>query len=238
MRSSRWVDYDTHELLEMISELEDERRWARLREGFWLAFSFTSCSALRHHLDSELRLQGAQGRRPVRRHQAAQGPDLPRPAARRPAQAAAKVALKPLPKQPLIDKKTLEEMKREAPPVRRRRPSSTRLRSSPSRSPRSPFRPTRSRSRRLRRRVRRPFPPRPNFAMGSQNPADQLRQDMQNAMHNHGQQGSNGIRLQAACPCIPAPAPAARILSDTQGVDFSSWLARWHYMTAAAPGTR
>jgi hypothetical protein len=31
--SSRWVDYDTHELLEMISELEDERRWARLREG-------------------------------------------------------------------------------------------------------------------------------------------------------------------------------------------------------------
>ena len=31
--TSRWVDYDTHELLEMISELEDERRWARLREG-------------------------------------------------------------------------------------------------------------------------------------------------------------------------------------------------------------
>ena len=31
--TSRWIDYDTHELLEMISELEDERRWARLREG-------------------------------------------------------------------------------------------------------------------------------------------------------------------------------------------------------------
>ena len=37
VRGSRWVDYDTHELLELISELEDERRWARLREGFWLA---------------------------------------------------------------------------------------------------------------------------------------------------------------------------------------------------------
>src|SRR6185437_2787533 len=36
-RTSRWVDYDTHELLEMISELEDERRWSRLREGIWLA---------------------------------------------------------------------------------------------------------------------------------------------------------------------------------------------------------
>jgi len=37
VRNSRWVDYDTYELLEMISELEDERRWARLREGVWLA---------------------------------------------------------------------------------------------------------------------------------------------------------------------------------------------------------
>src|SRR3974390_716283 len=35
--TSRWADYDTHELLQMISELEDERRWARLREGIWLA---------------------------------------------------------------------------------------------------------------------------------------------------------------------------------------------------------
>ena len=34
---SRWVDYDTHELLTMISEMEDERRWARLREGIWIA---------------------------------------------------------------------------------------------------------------------------------------------------------------------------------------------------------
>ena len=37
MRGSRWIDYDTHELLNMISELEDERRWARLREGIWIA---------------------------------------------------------------------------------------------------------------------------------------------------------------------------------------------------------
>ena len=37
VRGSRWIDYDTHELLVLISELEDERRWSRLREGFWLA---------------------------------------------------------------------------------------------------------------------------------------------------------------------------------------------------------
>ena len=40
VRGSRWVDYDTHELLTMISELEDERRWARLREGIWIAILF------------------------------------------------------------------------------------------------------------------------------------------------------------------------------------------------------
>jgi len=34
------LDYDTHELLQMIGELEDERRWARLREGFWIAILF------------------------------------------------------------------------------------------------------------------------------------------------------------------------------------------------------
>ena len=50
--TSRWVDYDTHELLEMISELEDERRWARLREGVWVA-SVALPAALRPHLDSE-----------------------------------------------------------------------------------------------------------------------------------------------------------------------------------------
>ena len=46
VRGSRWVDYDTHELLEMISELEDERRWARLREGIWIAIliHLASCS--------------------------------------------------------------------------------------------------------------------------------------------------------------------------------------------------
>ena len=38
--TSRWIDYETHELLDMISELEDERRWARLREGILWAILF------------------------------------------------------------------------------------------------------------------------------------------------------------------------------------------------------
>ena len=50
-------------------------------------------------------------------------------------------------------------------------------------------------------------------------------------MHNHGAQGMPrpGWRGLAGHPGAGTGAPD--ILSDTQGVDFSSWLARWHYIT-------
>ena len=35
--TSRYVDYETHELLEKISQYEDERRWQRIREGIWIS---------------------------------------------------------------------------------------------------------------------------------------------------------------------------------------------------------
>jgi hypothetical protein len=67
--------------------------------------------------------------------------------------------------------------------------------------------------------------------MGSQNPADQLRQDMQHALPGQGQPsysspGSGGLAGHPG-----AGTGGIQILSDTQGVDFSSWLARWHYIT-------
>jgi TonB family protein len=66
--------------------------------------------------------------------------------------------------------------------------------------------------------------------MGSQNPADQLRQDMQNAMRGQGQgssdQPSGGLSMHPG-----AGTGGVQILSDTQGVDFSAWLQRWHYIT-------
>ncbi len=41
--TSRWIDYDTHELLDMISELEDERRLRASAKGFSGPFSSTFC---------------------------------------------------------------------------------------------------------------------------------------------------------------------------------------------------
>ncbi len=68
--------------------------------------------------------------------------------------------------------------------------------------------------------------------MGSQNPADQLREDMQNAMHE-SRPGTSGIQAPSGGLSMHpgAGTGAPEILSDTQGVDFSDWLARWHYVT-------
>jgi len=227
VRGSRWVDYDTHELLEMIGELEDERRWSRLREGFWLAlllhilfFSLITWiptylfkapkvvdpfDALKEHSDQTfLNLPPDV----LRQHQ--------------------KVAPKPLPRQPLIDKKTLDELNRESPPPPSREQQQAPAPVEPKPQPSQPIPPNPQ-----SQQPEAPRPsavPRPNFAMGSQNPADQLRQDMMNSMHGHGQQGSSmpsgGLSMHPG-----AGTGAPDILSDTQGVDFSSWLARWHYIT-------
>jgi TonB family protein len=74
--------------------------------------------------------------------------------------------------------------------------------------------------------------PKSVFAMGSPNAADQLQQDMRNSLHNHGAQPGNGQELPGGLARHPgAGTGAPDILSDTQGVDFNSWLARWHYIT-------
>jgi hypothetical protein len=65
--------------------------------------------------------------------------------------------------------------------------------------------------------------------MSDTNPADQLKRDMENAMHNRG--GAAGEQSSGGLAQHPGAAGGVRILSDTQGVDFNSWLQRWHYET-------
>lgn len=73
--------------------------------------------------------------------------------------------------------------------------------------------------------------PKPNFAMGSNNPADQLHQDMLNAMHGQGQEGYGNQPPGALARHPGAGAGGVQILSDTQGVDFNSWIQRWYFIT-------
>ena len=216
VRGSRWVDYDTHELLEMIGELEDERRWARLREGFWLAilFHLALISAVTWIPKYVFKVPQVVDRNTINQHKDFTYLDTPFTLPPKP-------IIKQLPtQQPLIDKQTMEEMKKAAPPA-------------PAPAPAAPAPPPPPPSQQSQLEAPHPaaVPARPNFAMGSQNPADQLRDAMKGASRNPGVGGGNipsggGLALHPG-----AGSGGVEVLSDTQGVDFTNWLTRWHRET-------
>jgi TonB family protein len=230
-RGSRWLDYDTHELLEMISELEDERRWARLREGvLWavlvhIILLFCLYLIPRYILKTPI----VDDFDRIKQHEDQialdQMPDAVRQMQRQ------KVAPKLPANKPLIDKQTMEEMKQRAqqappPPT----PPQQQAPEQPKPQPTQPV-PNNPQSQAPEAPHPQAVPAKPNFAMGPQNPADQLRQDMQKALHSQGQQsygnpGAGGLSMHPG-----AGTGGVQVLSDTQGVDFSSWIARWHYIT-------
>jgi TonB family protein len=233
VRGSRWLDYDTHELLEMISELEDERRWARLREGVlwavlvhialisaltWIPIYVFKTPRIVDPFDA------------IKQRQDLTYLDLPPDALRELNKP--KIVPKPPPNKPLIDKQTMDEMKRQA--EQAPQPPAQQQLQAPEQPKQQATQPLPNNPQSQAPEAPRPqaVPAKPNFAMGSQNPADQLRQDMQNAMRGHGQQSygdqpSSGSGLARH----PGAGSGYEVLSDTQGVDFSAWLARWHYIT-------
>ncbi|MGD0738865.1 MAG: energy transducer TonB [Terracidiphilus sp.] len=230
-RGSRWVDYEHHELLEMISELEDERRWARLREGvLWavlvhIILLFCLYLIPRYILKTPI----VDDFDRIKQHEDQialdQMPDAVRQMQRQ------KVAPKLPANKPLIDKQTMEEMKQRAqqappPPA----PPQQQAPEQPKPQPTQPV-PNNPQSQAPEAPHPQAVPAKPNFAMGPQNPADQLRQDMQKALRGQGQQnygnpGAGGLSMHPG-----AGTGGIQVLSDTQGVDFSSWIARWHYIT-------
>jgi hypothetical protein len=223
VRGSRWVDYDTHELMQMIGELEDERRWARLREGIWLAclIHFVLLSAITWIPTYIFKVPKViDPFDAIKQRKDLTYLDLPPDALRELQQPKPK----PLPKEKqLIDKKTLEDMNRESPPKLPEPAPKEEQRQAP--TPIPPNQQSQS-------PVEAPKPAeKPSFAMNSANPADQLRDAMRNAMRGAGGEGS-GTRTGGGLARHPgAGTGGVDVLSDTQGVDFASWLQRWHYET-------
>jgi hypothetical protein len=229
VRGSRWVDYDTHELLNMISELEDERRWARLREGIWIAIlvHLVLLSCLTWIPKYILKVP------PVvdpfeaikQRKEDLKYLDLPPDLIRR---TQPRAEVKPVPKKPpQIDKKTLEAMNKAMPPQLPPTPAPKVEQAQPATPP--PPQPKPETQSQLDAPVPPPTPQRPTFAMGSQNPADQMRDAMR------GSRGPNTGAEQAPNNPGMAQHPGAgggvQVLSDTQGVDFNPWLRRWYFET-------
>ncbi len=224
--TSRWVDYDTHELLNMISELEDERRWARLREGIWLALlihillisAITWVPRYLFHVPPVIDPFDAMKQRKDLTYL-----DLPPDVLKK---YAPKVQVKPVPeKQPRVDKKTLEALNKPAPPPPQPEPEPTPNPTQPAlTSPVPKVEPAPSEAPRPQA-----VPAKPNFAMGSANPADALRDAMRGSRSGPGaaQMPPGGGQM----PMHPGAGGGVQVLSDTQGVDFSSWLLRWHRET-------
>lgn len=229
--TSRWVDYDTHELLEMISELEDERRWARLREGIWLAIllHLVLLSALTWIPKYVLKVPPViDPFEAINKRKDLSYLDLPPDALKmlRP-----KVKIEPVPdKQSHVDKKTLDALNKPTPPP----PAPEPAKQPEVQNPVQPTPPPAANPK-VQSPVEAPHPSavpaRPNFAMGSQNPADQLRDAMRGASRSPGynaggQSSGSGMAMHPG-----AGAGGVQILSDTQGVDFRSWIHRWYYET-------
>lgn len=230
--TSRWIDYDTHELLEMISELEDDRRWARLREGIWLAILIhvLVLSVITWIPKYVFRVPPVVDPfDAIKERKDLSYLDLPPDALR---ELQPKVKIKPVPeKQPQIDKKTLEDLNKLAPPQPPESAKEPEVQNPVQPQPPPPIPPSPKSPSESEAPHPQAVPARPNFAMGSQNPADQLRQAMRDAARNPGT-GANQLPSGGGLSMHPgAGSGGVEVLSDTQGVDFSSWLLRWHRET-------
>ncbi len=231
-RSSRWVDYNTHELLEMISELEDERRWSRLREGIWLAILIhllllSAITWIPRYVFKQPRV--------INPFDVIKQKELTYLNAPPALHELPKVKPKPLPP---VDKKTLEALNNPPPapaekaPVQSPEPPPEVVEKAPEVKPQptQPIPP--SPKAQVEAPKPAPVPAKPNFlAMTQGDPSQQLQRAMRNAMN-----GRNSGGISAPVPGGLAMHPGAtgggvQILSNTQGVDFSYWLRAWYYDT-------
>lgn len=231
VRGSRWIDYDTHELMQMISELEDERRWARLREGIWIAilihlFVISGITWIPRYVFKVPPVIDPFNA--IKERKDLSYLDVPPDALRK---LQPQVQVKPVPqKPPQIDKKTLEALNKPQLPVL---PPSPEPKVAPQAQPQAPapIPPSQQSQSQLEAPVPKAVPARPNFAMGSQNPAEQLRNAMRGASRSPGYGSGNAPSGGGLSMHPGAGTGGVQILSDTQGVDFNSWLIRWHRET-------
>jgi hypothetical protein len=235
--SSRYLDYDTHELLERINQYEDERRWQRIREGIWISIilhilffsALTWIPKYIFHAPAVIDPFDAIKQRKDLTY-LDELPDAIKQVQK------IKPKLPPLkPKDTVIDKKTLDALKaqeqqRKAPPppppavAQNVTPPEPKTEPPPQPAPVPPSVAAPQPNPQIALEPQRPspVPARPSFALPSQNPADRLRDAMRDSARNHGQ-GDSGVQ-GGQLNQHPGAAGGAQILSDTQGVDFDPWL--------------
>ena len=230
--SSRYLDYDTHELLERIAEYEDERRWQRIREGIWISIllhillfsAFTWIPKYVFHQPQVIDPFDAIKQRKDLTF-LDQLPDAVRQVEK------SRRKIPPVkPNDTHVDNKTLqalrdlEKQRQAAPkpetPVQKPQEQATAPTPPPIPSP-QPVAPS----------VEPPhpaqLPAKPNFAEAFKNPQALIQQALRNSARDMSQSG--GIAAPAVGGGLnqhPGAAGGAEILSDTQGVDFGPYMQR------------
>ena len=229
--SSRYIDWDTHELLEKISEYEDERRWQRIREGIWISIIlhiilFSGLTWIPRYVFHQPQVidpfDAIKKRKDLTYLD--ELPDALKEIQK------VKPKLPPLTqKEQTIDKKTMDAMKalekarpQPPPPAPEKAENPTPLPQLP-----QPQQPTAlppsvaapQAAPQLETPRAAPLPAKPNFSLGPRNPSDQLRQAMRDSAHGEGG-GISGPGLNQHS----GAAGGAQILSDTQGVDFGPYM--------------
>lgn len=212
----------------MISQLEDERRWARLREGILWAIILHALLLLIVFLLPRYvfvpRVIEPKITAKDRDWTYLDSPPVPvKPRIQKPLVT---------PKAPQVDKKTLEALnKPPAPPAPT--PEQPKVEQPKIEQPKAqtppPIPPSPQSQSQLEAPQPKAVPAKPNFAFGSQNPADQLRDAMRGASRSPGygtQAPGNAMSMHPG-----AGTGGVQVLSDTQGVDFTNWLIRWHRET-------
>jgi hypothetical protein len=144
-----------------------------------------------------------------------------------------KAVVKPVPpKQTAVDKKTLEALNRAAPPPPTPTPEPTPPAPAAAQPPApAPIPPNQQTQSQVESPHPAAVPARPNFAMNSTNPADQLRDAMHGASRSPGSGNVGNLGAGGLARHPGAGSGGVEILSDQQGVDFSNWLQRWHRET-------
>jgi outer membrane biosynthesis protein TonB len=229
--SSRYLDYDTHELLERIAEYEDERRWQRIREGIWISIllhillfsAFTWIPRYVFHQPQVIDPFDAIKQRKDLTY-LDQLPDALREVQ--------KTRQKPAPVKPSethVDRKTLDalrelEKKRQAaqPAPKPASPAQQEQATVPAPPP-IPTPQAAAPAMESPRPAQ--VPAKPNFAQAFQNPQALIQQALRNSARDMtesgGDQATGGGLNQH-----PGAAGGAEILSDTQGVDFGPYMQR------------
>lgn len=235
--SSRYVDYDAHELLEKIAQYEDERRWQRIREGIWISLLlhfllFSGLTWIPRYVFHQPQLIDPFDAI-KKRKDLTYLDELP-DAVKQVQKLKKPPVLKPDEAQ--VDKKTLDTLKamekaRPKPPAPQ--PPAPEIKQPQQQTPPPPVETPKPQeappvvsapqpAQQIPQEAPRPapVPARPNFSLGSQNPEDQLRDAMRNSQHASGSGGMMGPGLSQH----HGADGGLQVLSDTQGVDFGPYL--------------